>query len=56
MIGKKKPAQCQVWGCTNEAKFRCIESGLKYCEKHKHAHGPQTSKAPFDYHHHEAIR
>jgi len=30
--------KCQVAFCEKPAKWVCVESGLKYCEVHKHPH------------------
>ena len=53
-MNKKVPRalKCQVPRCRNTATVRCVESALRYCDDHKHPHGPSTSQQ----HHHEKIK
>lgn len=48
---KNKFRKCQVAGCENEAKWRCVESKLRYCNEHKHPHKMDEDHV----HHHEKL-
>jgi hypothetical protein len=47
VIGMSKSPICQVPNCTEIAKWRCVESGFRYCETHKRPHGTEENHHKF---------